>query len=82
MATSGTISTTIFNTRRVIDTAFRRCRLPAQKISSEMQDYAKDALHLILSNIANDKPPSWCIERVVLPIYRGEPTVELPLGTV
>lgn len=82
MAVSGTISTTTFNTRRVIDQAFRRCRLPAQAISAEMQDYAKDALYLTLSEIANVKAPSWCVEKQVYPFYQGQPQIELDIGTV
>jgi len=82
MAVSGTVSTTVFNTNRVVDTAFRRCRLPAQAITSEMQQYARDALYLWLSQLANSRPPSWCIERLVLPMYAGQPTVTLPIGTV
>ena len=82
MAVSGTVSTTVFNTNRVVDTAFRRCRLPAQAITSEMQQYALDALYLWLSQLANARSPSWCIERLVLPMYAGQPTVTLPIGTV
>ena len=82
MAFSGTVSATAFNANRVVDHAFRRCRLPAQAISAEMQAYALDALYLLLSEMANVKPPSWCIERLVLPMYENEPDVELPLGTV
>lgn len=82
MAVSGTVSKTVFNTNRVVDTAFRRCRLPAQAVTAEMQQYARDALYLWLSQLANARPPSWCIERLVLPMYTGQPTVTLPVGTV
>lgn len=82
MATSGTISATTFNTRKVIDTAFRRCRLPAQRITPEMQSYAQDALYLYLSSLANGKAPSWCIEKILLPMYESQPIVPLPAGTV
>jgi hypothetical protein len=82
MAYSGTVSLTRFNTRRVIDTAYRQCRLNAQNISAEMLAYARDALYLQLSELANGKPPSWCIERVVLPMYQNQPVVQLPQGTV
>lgn len=82
MAYSGTISTTVFNTNRVIDTAFRRCRLPVQAVTAEMQQYAKDALYLLLSDLPNQRTMSWCLEKVILPMYRGQPEVELPLGTI
>lgn len=82
MAVSGSVSATTFNTRKVIDTAFRMCRLMAQNITSEMQDYAKDALYLLLSDMANPKPPSWCIEKIILPMYLNQPVITLPIGTV
>ena len=82
MAVSGTVSATNFNTNRVIDNAFRRCRLVAQAITPEMQMYARDALYLLLSDIANVKTPSWCQERQIYPLYRGQPVVTMDAGTV
>ena len=82
MAFSGNISTTTFNALKVVDNAFRRCRLPAQAITSEMQEYALQALYLLLSDLANPKTPSWCIQQLILPMYQNQPDVELPAGTV
>lgn len=82
MAFSGSISNTIFNALKVVDTAFRRCRLPAQAITAEMQSYALEALYLLLSELANTKTPSWCIERQIYPFYVGQPIVTLANGTV
>lgn len=82
MAFSGNISGTTFNALKVVDHAFRRCRLAAQQITSEMQTYALESLYLMLSEMANIKTPSWCIERVILPMYQNQPIVPLPIGTV
>ena len=82
MAFSETISNTTFNTNRVIDSALRRCRLPAQAITPEMQSYAKDSLYLILSSLVNVRPPSWCIQRQVYSMTQGQPAIELDAGTV
>jgi hypothetical protein len=82
MAYSGIVSGTTFNALKVVDHAFRRCRLPAQAITSEMQSYALDALYLMLSELANIKTPSWCIEKLILPMYQNQPLVTLPPGTV
>ena len=82
MAFSGNISGTVFNALKVTDHAFRRCRLPAQAITSEMQAYALDSLYVLLSDLANDKPPSWCIEKQLYPLYQGQYQVELDIGTV
>jgi hypothetical protein len=82
MAFSNSISNTTFNAIKVVDHAFRRCRLPAQAITAEMQSYALDCLYLLLSNLANIKPPSWCIQKIILPMYENQPNIDLPLGTV
>ena len=82
MAYSDSISNTTFNALKVVDHAFRRCRLTAQAITAEMQDYALDSLYLFLSELANIKPPSWCIEKVILPMYENQQIVTLPIGTV
>lgn len=82
MAFSGNVSVATFNALKVVDHAFRRCRLPAQAISAEMQQYALESLSLFLSDLANVKTPSWCIEKLILPFYENQPIVELPAGTV
>lgn len=82
MAFSGSISSTTFNALKVVDHAFRRCRLPAQAITAEMHAYALESLYLLLSELANTKTPSWCIERQIYPFYEGQPVVTLANGTV
>ena len=82
MAYSGSVSGTTFNALKVVDHAFRRCRLPAQAITAEMQEYALESLYVFLSELANIKTPSWCIEKLVLPMYQNQPIVTLPVGTV
>lgn len=82
MAYSGEIVNTTFNALKVVDHAFRRCRLPAQAITAEMHDYAVDTLNTTLSELASVRTPSWCIERIILPLYENQPVVTLPLGTV
>jgi len=82
MAYSGNIGGTKFNALKVVDHAFRRCRLPAQSITAEMHKYALESLYAILSELASTKAPSWCIEKVILPLYENQPIVPLPVGTV
>ena len=82
MAYSGNIGVKTFNSLKVVDHAFRRCRLPAQAITSEMQEYALDSLSFMLDDLSNVRVPSWCIEKLILPFYQNQPIVTLPLGTV
>jgi hypothetical protein len=82
MAISGTVSTTNFNTGRVISSAFRRCKIAAQQITSEYIDIANDQLYLMLSDLANRGTQLWCIEKQIYPLYEGISGVTLDLGTV
>ena len=82
MSYSDSIGNTTFDALTVVDKAFRRCRLPAQAITAEMQSYAMESLRIWLMELANDRVPSWCIQRLVLPLYEGQPIVQLPKGTI
>ena len=82
MATSGTVSTTVFNTRKVIDHAFRRCKLSPQQITPEYIETAQDLLFLFLSTLASKGIALWAIDKVILPLYAYQQTVPCPVGTV
>lgn len=82
MAFSNSIAGTTFNALGVIDHAYRRCRLPAQAITAEMQQYALNSLAFMLDELQNIKPPSWCIERQIYPFYQGQYQVTLSPGTI
>ena len=82
MAASGTISTTTFDTGRVIDHALRRCRLPAQSITPEMQEVAKYNLYLLLSALPNLGDQLWSRDSLVLSLTQGVANITLPTGTV
>jgi hypothetical protein len=82
VAVSGTVSTTVFNTRKVIDHAYRRCRIPPEGISSEQIAFALDLLYLILSALANRGLQLWCIERYLMPLYQAQGLMTLPDGVV
>lgn len=82
MTTSGTVSTTQFNTGKLIDRAFGRCQLPPQKITSEYISIAQDLLYLLLSTIASKGIALWAVQKVILPLYDATQDVLAPLGTV
>jgi hypothetical protein len=82
MAFSNTVSQTVFNTRKVIDNAIRRCKIPAQSITSEHIDIANDQLYLFLSDLANQGTPLWCIEKQIYPLYSGVGYITTTDGTV
>ena len=82
MAYSNTVSQTVFNTRKVIENAIRRCKLPAESITAEYVDIANDQLYLLLSDLANMGAPLWCIEKQIIPLYNGVGDVVLDTQTV
>lgn len=82
MATSGTVSTTTFDTTKVIDTAFRRCRVKPQQITSEMLQTARDALFVLLSELPVVGLQLWAIDKQILPCVLGLSAVSTPLGTI
>jgi hypothetical protein len=82
VAVTGTVSTTVFNTRKVIDHAYRRCRVPPEGISSEQIAFALDSLYLVLSALANRGLQLWCIESYLMPLYQAQGLITLPNGIV
>ena len=82
MAYSGTVSQTTFDTRKVIDHAFRRCRIPPQLISAEYITTAQESLYLLLSQLAVQGAPSWCNQKSVYPLYEGVGFIATFEGTI
>jgi hypothetical protein len=81
VAVSGTVSQTVFNTRRVIDHAFRKCKLFPEAVGAEQLEVAQDNLYLLLSSLANRGLQLWCIEKLILPMYINQAAVPVPYGT-
>ena len=82
MATSGTVSTTVFHTRKLVDHAYRRCGIPETLITAQRIETAFDLLYLRLSAMANKGMPLWAIQKDILPLYEGQQSISTPLGTV
>jgi hypothetical protein len=82
MPTSGTVSTTVFKTRKVVEEAYRRCRIRPQALGPERVQTALDILFLRLSAMANNGIALWAVQKEILPLYAGTFSVPLPLGSV
>lgn len=81
MATSGTVSATVFETRRIIDLALGACKMKPQQITGEMIDQATSLLYLWLVDLSLDGAPLWTIEKIMLPLYDNVANIPLPIGT-
>lgn len=82
MATSGTVSTTTFNNLKVIETAFRYCRVSPQKITAENLEVAKEQLYLLLSELVNRGTPLWTIQSASLAMVAGTGDYTQTTGTI
>ena len=82
MTTSGTVSTTVFNTNNILDMSFRRCKIAPEIVTSEMQQTALDSLYLMISALCNQGIQLWTVEKIIMPFYLGNAYIELPSGTV
>lgn len=82
MAYSGTIGTTVYDTRKLIDRGFRRARVPSEQITGELIDIAYQNLFLLLQHLANLGAPLWAVERIILAAYQGRAQITMPVGTV
>lgn len=82
MAVSGTISQTSFDIAKIVETAYRRCKLPPQRISGELSQLALDSLYLILSELGGYNQKLWATETIVVSTDVGRARMEMPDGTI
>ncbi len=82
MAFSGTVATTTINTRMVYDHAFRRAKIPPQKVTREHLVTASELLYMILTSLSNKGIALWAVQSHILPMYEGKQTIPCPAGTI
>lgn len=82
MSTSGTVGTTRFTTRKVLERAYGRCRIAPQQLTPERLQIGLDHLFLRLQAMASKGIPLWTIGKHILPLYVARQSVPTPLGTV
>lgn len=82
MATSGTVSTTSYDTGALIDLAFRRCRVPAQTVTPEMMEMARQELFMLLSSLPAYGLQLWATDAVLMPLLENQAAHITPIGTI
>ncbi len=82
MAVSGTTTTYPWDTARVIEHAFRRCRMLPERITPEMAATAMETLDLFLASIVNRGVQLWATETVLVPTPQDTPGIAMPAGTM
>jgi len=81
MSFSGTTAQTVFQTRSVIETAARRCRMPPSTMTAEHVQIANDELYLLLMALPLNGEQLWTRERILVPLYEGQNYAVMPVGT-
>lgn len=79
--TTGTITTTAYDTRTVIDRAYGALGLEPQQITGEKIQIALDLLSLTLTDLVNTANPVWCLEKNLVTLIQGQKTYTMPAGT-
>lgn len=82
MAVSGTVSQDLPTLRHIYDKAFRRAGVPAQLITAEYLEIAKDLLNETLSELVTVGVTLWANDHILVGMQEGVPTVTMPVGTV
>lgn len=82
MATSGTITIAQLEIVDVIESAYRRIKIPVQLITSEKLDFASKLLWSMLQAWANEGHPVWKISTQYLPLYPGVEAVSAETGSI
>jgi len=67
---------------RVIEHAFRRCRIPAQKLTPEMIETGRETLALFMAALVARGIQLWLVERILVQAPLNQAAVAMPAGTV
>jgi hypothetical protein len=79
--TTGTVTTTAFDTRTLIDRAYGALGLEPQQITGEKIQIALDLLALSLTDLLNTANPLWCLEKNLITLIQGQKTYAMQPGT-
>lgn len=82
LQTTGTLTTTAYDTRTVIDRAYGALGLTPQQITGEKIQIAQDLLSFVLTDLVNTANPLWCLQQVLVTLLQGQIAYVLPAGTV
>lgn len=81
LSTTGTLQTTAWDTRTVIDRAYGALGLTPQQVVGEKIQIALDLLGITLADMVNTSHPLWTLEKIFITPIQGQPKYQLPQGT-
>ncbi len=82
MTTSGTVGLTTIDTAKVVEHAFRRCKVPTARQTAEAVAIAQENLYLLLTALSNRGLNLWCVETQYVGLQSQQATYTMPVGTV
>ncbi len=82
MATSGTVGTTVIDSAKVLEHAFRRCRVKPALQTPEVVATAMESLYMLLISLANRGINLWCVETDYIGLAQGQAAYDTPAGTI
>jgi hypothetical protein len=81
LSTTGTVNTTAWDTRTVIDRAYGALGLLPNQIVGEKISIAQDLLGITLADMVNTANPLWCLDRILVTPVLGQRIYPMPVGT-
>ena len=81
LSITGTLQTSGWDTRTVIDRAYGALGLVPQQVTSEKIDIAHDLLGITLADMINTANPLWCLDKIFVTPILGQATYDMPIGT-
>ncbi len=82
MATSGTTAQTVISTAKLLEHAWRRCKLSPTTQTPEQVRVALESLHTLINYLANRGINLWTVTSHYLSLTEGKQTYQLPPGTL
>lgn len=82
MTTSGTVGTTTVDTAKLLEHAFRRCRVKPALQTPELVASARESLYMLLIMLANRGLNLWCVGVDYIGLGQGQATYVTPVGTI
>ncbi len=81
LSTAGTVNTTSWDTRTLIDRAYGALGLLPSQIVGEKIQIAQDLLGITLADMVNTANPLWCLDKILVTPVLGQRIYQMPIGT-
>src|SRR6202795_2413910 len=81
LSTTGTVQTSAWDTRTVIDRAYGALGLLPSLIVGEKIQIALDLLGITLADMVNTSTPLWCLDKILVTPVLGQRIYQMPVGT-